>query len=132
MKERKKIYNKAKRTQLPEDWSAYRLIRNSVNVLLDTAHMNYCAGNLFTESFNNNNKKQFWSYIKKLDHSGVSSLTVNGITSGCAKDKAKLLNHQFQSVFTNEDLSNIPTMTSTCFPQMSIIFHFLPMDFNHS
>ena len=50
MKKRKKLYDKAKRTQLSEDWSAYRLTRNTVNVLLDTAHKNYCA-NLFIESF---------------------------------------------------------------------------------
>ena len=55
MKKRKKIYDKAKRTQLPEDWSAYWLTRNAVNVLLDTAHKNYHA-NLFTESFQNNKK----------------------------------------------------------------------------
>ena len=47
-KAQKIIYDKAKRTQLPEDWSAYQLTRNTVNVLLDTAHKNYCA-NLFTE-----------------------------------------------------------------------------------
>ena len=46
-----------KPSYVPEDWNAYRLTRNTVNVLLDTAHKNYCV-NLFTESFNNN-KKQF-------------------------------------------------------------------------
>ena len=61
MKKSKKLYDKAKGTQLPEDWSAYQSTRNTVNVLLDTAHKNYCA-NLFTESCQNN-EKQFWSYI---------------------------------------------------------------------
>ena len=118
MKKRKKLYDKAKRTQLPEDRSAYQLPRNTVNVLLDTAHKNYCA-NLFTESFQNN-KKQFWSYIKRIqkDHSGVSSLIINGETNSCAKDKARILNNQFESVFTNEDLSNIPIMTSDATPQI--------------
>ena len=88
-----KLYDKAKRTQLPEDWSAYQLTRNTVYVLLDTAHKNYCA-NLFTESFQN--KKQFWSYIKRIrkDHSGVSSFIINGETDSCAKDKAKTLSNQ--------------------------------------
>ena len=104
MKERKKLYDKAKKTQLPEDWNAYRVMRNTINVLLDTAHKDYCA-NLFKESFTNN-KKQFWSYIKRLqkEHSGVSPLTVNGKTSSTAKDKAKILNNQFQSVFAKENL----------------------------
>ena len=52
MKERKKLYDEAKTTQLPKEWNAYRLTRNTVNVLQDTAHKNDCA-NLFTESFNN-------------------------------------------------------------------------------
>ena len=57
MKQCKKLYDNAERTQLPEDWSAYQLTRNTIKVLLDTAHKNYCA-NLFTESFQNN-KMQF-------------------------------------------------------------------------
>ena len=113
-----KVYDKAKKTQLPKDWNAYRLTRNTINVLLDTAHKNYCA-NLFMESFNNN-KKQFWSYIKRTrkEHSGISILVVNGKATSCAKDKAKILNNQFQSVFSKEDLSNIPKMNSTEIPQM--------------
>ena len=56
MKKHKKLYDNAKKTQLPEDWSAYRLSRNTVDALLDTAHKNYCA-DLFTESFQNNEKQ---------------------------------------------------------------------------
>ena len=82
--------------------------------------------NLFTES-SQNNKKQFWSYIKRIqkDHSGVSS---HGETNSCAKDKATILNNQFESVFTNKDLSNISIMTSDATPQMPSI-HSLPMEF---
>ena len=54
---------------------------------LQLTSISYCA-DLFTESFQNN-KKQFWSYIKRLqkDHSGVSSLIINGKTNSCAKEK---------------------------------------------
>ena len=77
---------------------------------------------VFTESFQNN-KMQFWSYIKRIrkDHSGVSPLIINDETNSCAKDKAKTLNNQFESVFTNEDLLNIPIMTSDATPQMPSI-----------
>ena len=103
------------------DWNAYRVMRNTINVLLDAAHKDYCA-NLFKESFNNN-KKQFWSYIKRLrkDHSGVSLRTVSGKTSSSAKDKAKILNNQFQFVFTKENLLNIPKLPLTVFLPMSNI-----------
>ena len=63
-----------------------------------------------------NNKKQFWSYIKGIrkDHSGVSSLIVNGETNSCANDKTRILNNQSESVFTNEDLSNISMNDFQC------------------
>ena len=50
MKEQKKLYDKAKRTHLPEDWNVYQVMRNTANVLLDTTHKDYCT-NLFKESF---------------------------------------------------------------------------------
>ena len=46
MKERKNLYDKAKKTQLPEDWNAYRLTRNTVNVLA-TGH---CPQKLLCQS----------------------------------------------------------------------------------
>ena len=62
-------------------------------------------------------------YVKRIrkDHSGVSSLIVNGETNSCAKDKARILNNQFESAFTNEDLSNISIMTPDAIPQMPSI-----------
>ena len=71
------------------------------------------------------------TYIKRIrkDHSGVSSLVVNGEANSCAKDKTRILNNQFESVFTNEHLSNISIMTSDATPQMPIVFHSLPMEF---
>ena len=41
--------------------------------------------------------------------------------NSCAKDKARILNNQFESLFTNEDLSNIPIMTFDATPQMPSI-----------
>ena len=49
---------------------------------------------------------------------------LNGETNSCAKDKARILNNQFESVFTNEDLSNISIMTSDATPQMPSISFF--------
>ena len=53
--------------------------------------------------------------------------------NSCAKDKARILNNQFESVFTNEDLSSIPIMTFDSIPQC-LVFHSLislPMEFNY-
>ena len=56
-------------------------------------------------------QKRFWSYIKSLrkDTNGIAPLKDVGILHADAKDKADILNRQYQSVFTNEDTSDIPT-----------------------
>ena len=73
-----------------ENWSAHRLTRNTINVLLDTAHKNYCA-NLFTKSFQNN-KEQLWSYIKRIrkDHSVVSFLIIKLMVKQTVVQRTKL------------------------------------------
>jgi hypothetical protein len=62
-----------------------------------------------------NNPKKFYSYIKsrKCDSSGVAPLKSNGSLHSDCKIKAEILNSQFTSVFTSEDISNIPTYEET-------------------
>ena len=45
---------------------------------------------------------------------------MDGIITSKSKDKADILNHQFYSVFTDEDLSSIPSPTNS-FPIMPTI-----------
>ena len=53
---------------------------------------------------------------------GVASLKKDGKTFSCAKDKANILNDQFQSVFTREDIEtqSLPSMP-LLYPIMSDI-----------
>jgi hypothetical protein len=55
--------------------------------------------------------KKFWSYIKSLgkDQLGVQPLKQDGLLHADSKTKASILNSQFQSVFTKEDMSNFPS-----------------------
>ena len=71
----------------------------------------------------NGHHKIFWRYIKKLckDSTGVTSLTVDDKILHNSKDKAEILNSQFYSVFTKEDLSNIPECTGHPYPIMPSI-----------
>ena len=68
--------------------------------------------------------KSFWSFIKhqRTDSVGVASLKKDGKTFSCAKDKANILNDQFQSVFTREDIEtqSLPSMP-ILYPVMSDI-----------
>ena len=63
--------------------------------------------------------KRFWKYIKSLqkDCVGIPPLTTDGVTTSKSEDKADILNCQFYSVFTDEDLSSVPSPTSS-FPIM--------------
>jgi len=57
MKQRKHLYNRAKRSNKHDDWAAYRLTRNEVNNKLESAHSSYCR-RMFDDSFSGN-RRQF-------------------------------------------------------------------------
>ena len=61
------------------------------------------------------NSKPFWKFIKSLRHSSTCVLSLNTIngTATSTIDKADALSSQFQSVFTKEDCSNLPTLNSS-------------------
>ena len=70
------------------------------------------------------NMKRFWTFIKhnKKDYSGVPPLNAHGKRADTSKEKANLLNEQFESVFTNSkpDASHVPDSSSD-FPCMDDI-----------
>ena len=74
------------------------------------AHNNYYK-RLFDNSFSGN-RRQFWKYIraKHQDKPDIPALFVDDQPIHSAKDKANALNSHFKSVFTEENLSTIPTM----------------------
>ena len=66
------------------------------------------------------NRGKFWKYIKSIrkDQHGIAPLNVNDTVIVNSKDKAEALNCQFQSVFTHEHLSHLP---SCCGPSQPVI-----------
>ena len=105
-------YLKAKATVQREQRQAYW---QYINNLIDPP-----------DEFGNNqgsNQKKFWSYIKSLrkDNTGIAPLRENGKLFSSPKDKANILNKQYQSVFTKEDRNNIPTPTGKSYPDMNNI-----------
>ena len=71
------------------------------------------------EDFKNTQKK-FWKHIKsvKKDRTRTAPLKENGLLYSDPKAKADILNRQYQSVFSHEDVNNIPEPE---FPAMSEI-----------
>ena len=43
MKQRKSLYDKAKQTQVTNDWREYRKAQNQVNKALSAAYQQYCT-----------------------------------------------------------------------------------------
>ena len=84
--------------------------------------MSYIS-NILEESFTNKDPKPFWCYIKsrRQDNIGVSPLKHQGRLDANSKDKAELLNQQFQSVFTREDTVKMPNISGPSFPPISDI-----------
>ncbi len=116
-----RAYNRARRTGLDSDWENFKGIRRSSDRELRRARSDYLHE--VGENLTSSNTKPFWSYVKSLRQSstGVSALnTANGIAT-TALEKANALNNKFQSIFTNEDCQNLPSVDNGTVPQMPTI-----------
>ena len=119
-RKKQRAYNKARKTGRVEDWSNFRKLRKSTHRLTRFSHRRYIR-NFCLES-----RKQFWSFVKKLkkDSSGISTLRSEGLLVSENQQKAEILNKQFCSVFTHEDLEHVPTVPPKNVPNMNnIIIH---------
>ena len=118
-RKKQRRYNKARKSVKSQDWSAFREVKKSIKKSLNTAHWDY-INNILSDSLNNNDSKPFWNYIKakKQDNVGISPLKRDGVLFNDKIDKAKILNDQFTSVFTQEDGNAIPTLKGDKFPSI--------------
>ena len=64
--------------------------------------------------------KKFWTFLKskKKDQFGIMTLEYQSKVNTDSLSKANLLNNQFVSVFTCEDLSYIPKMSENQVPDI--------------
>ena len=85
MKVRKRLYNKAKRSNSQDDWEAYHKIKNSVNTTLKEAHNIYYR-RLFDNSFSGN--RQQFCRAKRQDKHDIPTLFINDQLIHSATDKA--------------------------------------------
>ena len=77
---------------------------------LKSAREEYIKGHL-SEAIKDN-PKRFWSYVKRLkqENSGITDFEVDGKVISDSGLKSEILNSQFSSVFTEQELENIPEM----------------------
>ena len=117
-RQRDRLYIKAVKTRSPEVWSKFKEFRQKAKEEIRNSHRTYLK-DMIGDSLVDN-PKPFWSYIKSLrqDTNSIPSLqTKSGIPATTDKEKANALVNQFSSVFTNENLDNVPSLLQE-FPDM--------------
>ena len=96
--------------------------KKQVQSTIRQAYWNHIEHNIIDpdeENFGETQKK-FWKHIKaqKKDRTGTAPLKENGLLVSEAKGKAGILNRQYQSVFSQEDPSDIPEPDEAESPEM--------------
>ena len=122
MRKRERLFKKARKSKGAALWQAYKKDRNSVKKQINLAHNKYVK-EVIGSSLEEGEGKAFWNYIKlnRTDSIGISPLKVENNVVDSNKDKANILNKHFQSVFTNEDTTNIPNKGPSPFPEIGDI-----------
>ena len=120
-----RAYKKAQRTGSPADWTRYQNLKTSTQREIRTSHRNYMRGMVTSDQ--KDKPKRFWSYVKakKQESTGVAPLkNEDGFIHSNSQSKAEILNAQFQSVYTKEDLSSMPDKGPSPYPSIdSILFN---------
>ena len=117
IRKKQRIYNKAKSSNCCNTWIEYKNIQKEVKQLLRSHHKQYLE-NIILSS---NNRKPFWSYLKskRQDKVGIGTLkSSNGDITTDSVQKVEVFSHHFQSVFTRENLEDIPDKGISIFPSI--------------
>ena len=119
---KKKAFKRAKRTKNPSDWLKYKNLKKIMQRDSRNAYHSFISDMLASDSDSDSsfNRKKFWSYIKskRCDSSGVAPLMKDGSLQSDCSTKANILNEQFVSVFTNEDVTNLPDLGESDHPSV--------------
>ncbi len=131
LRKRNKLYQKMKKARADSDLHVrFRSLKSLVQKKLRRAYWDYLEGILNMDPTPDTYKpntgtitKTFWSFIKaqKKDSSGISPLKQDGTLKSDPQDKAEILNNQYQSVFTDENMETLPTMGPSPFTPLAHI-----------
>ncbi|XP_048579020.1 uncharacterized protein LOC125560735 [Nematostella vectensis] len=117
MRKRDRAFKKSKRTGKEKDHVNYKRLRNIVSNSIKESHNNYVSEimkgiDLESDEPRPNGVKGAWSYLKLLrsESLGIPTLFWEGRVCANDKCKAEALRAQYDSVFTQEDNLNVPTL----------------------
>ncbi|CAH1257246.1 SLCO3A1 [Branchiostoma lanceolatum] len=100
-----------------EDWENFKTMRRLTKHKIKRAHNDYLK-EILDEALEN--PKKFWQYVKsrKQTASGVAPLSDHGELVVDGQGKAEILSRQYDSVFTVEDLTTVPELGTSPYPDM--------------
>jgi len=103
MKQRQKLYNKAKYLQTEEARQAYRNMKSNITNHIRESHTKY-QNRMFSTDGGGMNHKKFWRHVKTIrkDMHGIAPLKKQNSLVYHSKDQAEILNKQFQSAFNRK------------------------------
>ena len=122
IRKRDRLYERAKTSNENRDWEKIKNQKNKVQSDIRKSYWCHVEDNILLEKAEEdfkNAQKKFWKHIKsvKKDRTGTAPLKENGLLYSNLKSKADILNRQCQSVFSHEDLNNIPELMNQSFQQ---------------
>ena len=122
--------NRARKSSSQADWKKFKDLCKATKKRLTLAHDKYLLDLLKTndmdlETCKPTMTKRFWTHVKskRQDNVGVAPLEINDDVISASRKKANLLNNYFKSVFTKEDLQNMPPEATSLYADISLI-HF--------
>ena len=119
-RKKQRLYSKCKRTHRPRDWEAFKSHQRATLSALRSARWSYIGG-MLSDSEETGNSKPFWRYVKsqRQDNCGVSPLKHDGELHSDSQSKADILNHQFSSVFTTDDVHADTVLEGSSIPPVA-------------
>ena len=128
MRRRDKLFRRMKKTKNETDIRKFKECKKAVQKTERQSYWTYINNIIETGDPDNDHtppkQKRFWNYIKSLrkDSTGIAPLKDNGRLFNTSKDKADILNRQYQSVFTKEDQdTQVPDPEGKLYPDMNNI-----------
>lgn len=112
---KKRSFRRAKRTNSSEAWQRYYSVESQFLSALKSAKCTFYQETL--PSLMKSNPQRFWKIINPNASSEIH-LTDSSSTAVQSNQCADMLNSYFTSVFTSEDMTNIPPSTLSDLPQM--------------
>ena len=128
MRRRDKLFRRMKKTKNETDIRKSKECRKAAQKIERESYWTYINSIIETgESDNDHTHKQkrFWNCIKSLrkDSTGIAPLKDNGRLFNASRDKADILNRQYQSVFTQEDPdTQVPDPDGKPYPDMKNVY----------